>query len=81
MVRTSLRKCFSFSKTDITTKARAAGTTSEGGDALEQVVQRSCRCPIPEGVQSYIGWGPGQPNLVAKLPYMILRFLPTQVIL
>jgi len=31
---------------------------------LEQAAQRSCRCPIPGGVQGQAGWGLGQPDLV-----------------
>jgi len=30
----------------------------EGGEVLEQVVQRSCGCPIPGGIQNKVGWGP-----------------------
>ena len=33
---------------------------SEGGEALAQVAQRSCGCPIPGGVQGQAGWGLGQ---------------------
>ncbi|KAK4824583.1 hypothetical protein QYF61_016828 [Mycteria americana] len=29
----------------------------EGGEALEQVAQRSCACPIPGSVQGQAGWG------------------------
>jgi len=33
---------------------------SEGGEALAQVAQRSCGCPIiPGGVQGQAGWGTG----------------------
>ena len=28
----------------------------EGGEALEQVAQRSCACPIPGSVQGGVGW-------------------------
>ena len=31
--------------------------------ALAQAIQRSCGCPIPEGVQSQVGWGSGQSDL------------------
>jgi len=31
---------------------------------LEQAAQRGCGCPVPGGVQDWIGWGPGQPGLV-----------------
>jgi len=41
---------------------------TEGGDALEQVAQRYCRCPIPEGIQGQAGCGSGQPGLVAGNP-------------
>jgi len=35
-----------------------------GGDALEQVAQRICGCPLPENVQGQVGWGFEQPGLV-----------------
>ena len=41
---------------------------SDGGEALEQVVQRSCGCPIPGGIQGQAVWGPGQPDLVRGNP-------------
>lgn len=37
---------------------------SGGGEALVQVVQRSCGCPIPGCVQGQVEQGPGQPDLV-----------------
>jgi len=39
----------------------------ESGEVLEQAAQRGCGCSIPEGVQDYIGWGPGQPGPVPGL--------------
>ena len=36
---------------------------SEGGEALEQVVQRGSRCPIPGNVQSQVVWCSEQPDL------------------
>lgn len=33
-------------------------------EALEQTAQRSCECPIPDGVQYQAGWGFGQPYLL-----------------
>ena len=36
----------------------------EGGEALEQVSQRSCGCPLP----GQVGWGFGQPGLVEGVP-------------
>jgi len=52
---------------------------SEGDEALAQVAQRSCGCPVPEGIQGH-GWGPGQADLVGgNLPmaggwnYMIVE--------
>jgi len=33
-------------------------------EALAQVAQRSCGCPIPGSVQSQAGWGFEQPGLV-----------------
>jgi len=38
--------------------------TQEGGDALEQVAQGGCGCPIPGGIQGQAGCGSGQPALV-----------------
>jgi len=31
---------------------------------LERAAQTGCRCPVPEGVQGHVRWGPGQPGLV-----------------
>jgi len=36
----------------------------EGGDALEQVAQGGCGCPIPGGIQGQAGCGSGQPGLL-----------------
>ena len=40
----------------------------EGGDALEQVAQGGCGCPIPGGIQGQAGCGSGQPDLVVGDP-------------
>ena len=40
----------------------------EGGEALEQVAQRGCGCPIPGSVQGQAGWGFEQPGLVEGVP-------------
>jgi len=32
---------------------------SEVGEAVKQVAQKDCGCPIPGGVQDQVGWGPG----------------------
>jgi len=40
----------------------------EGGDALEQVAQGGCGCPIPGGIQGQAGCGSGQPGLVVGDP-------------
>ena len=40
----------------------------EGGDALEQVAQGGCGCPIPRGVQGQAGCGSGQPGLLVGDP-------------
>jgi len=37
---------------------------TQGGDALEQVAQGGCGCPIPGGIQGQAGCGSGQPGLV-----------------
>ena len=41
---------------------------SESGEALEQVAQRSCGCPIPGSVQEQVGWGFEQPGLLGDVP-------------
>ena len=41
---------------------------TEGGDALEQVAQVGCGCPIPGGIQGQAGCGSGQPGLVVGNP-------------
>ena len=41
---------------------------TEGGDALEQVAQGGCGCPIPGGIQGQAGCGSGQPGLVIGNP-------------
>ena len=40
----------------------------EGGDALEQVAQGGCGCPIPGSIQGQAGCGSGQPGLVVGDP-------------
>ena len=39
----------------------------ESSVVLNQTAQRGCGCPIPEDVQSQVGWGPGQPGLVLNV--------------
>jgi len=41
---------------------------SEGGDALEQVAQGGCGCPISGDNQGQAGCGSGQPGLVVGDP-------------
>ena len=41
---------------------------AEGGDALEQVAQGDCGCPIPGGIQGQAGCSSGQPALVVGDP-------------
>jgi len=41
---------------------------SEGGEALAQVTQRSCGCPLPVSVQGQAGRGFEQPGLVEGVP-------------
>jgi len=48
----------------------------QGGDALEQVAQGSCGCPIPGGIQGQAGCGSGQPGLVVGHS-MILKYTRT----
>ena len=40
----------------------------EGGDALEQVAQGGCGCPIPGCIQGQAGCGSGQPGLLVGDP-------------
>ena len=40
----------------------------EGGEALAQVAQRGCGCPIPGSVQGQVGWGFEQAGLVEGVP-------------
>ena len=40
----------------------------EGGDAVEQVAQGGCGCPIPGGIQGQAGCGSGQPGLLVGDP-------------
>jgi len=40
----------------------------EGGEALEQIAQRSCCCPLPGSVQGQVGRGFAQPDLVEGVP-------------
>lgn len=40
----------------------------EADEALVQVAQRSCECPLPGDVQGQAEWGPGQPDLVGGNP-------------
>ena len=39
-----------------------------GWDALEQIAQGGCGCPIPGGIQGQAGCGSGQPGLVVGDP-------------
>jgi len=41
---------------------------SEGGEALEQVVQRGIRCSIPGDIQGQAGPGSEQPDLAVDIP-------------
>jgi len=41
---------------------------SEGGEALVQVAQRSCGCPLPGSVRGQVGWSSEQPGLVEGVP-------------
>ena len=62
---------------------------TESGDALEQVAQRGCGCPIPEGIRGQAGCGSGQRGLVVGDPVhgkgietrWYLRSFSTQAIL
>ena len=45
-------------------RSKAEILPCEGGEALAQVAQRSCGCPLPGRVQGQAGQGFGQPGLV-----------------
>ena len=36
----------------------------KGEEALTQVTQRSCGCPLPGSLQARVGWGSEQPGLL-----------------
>ncbi|KAK4830021.1 LOW QUALITY PROTEIN: hypothetical protein QYF61_008284 [Mycteria americana] len=40
----------------------------KGDETLEQVAQRSYRCPVPGSVEGQVGWGFEQPDLVEDVP-------------
>ena len=40
----------------------------EGGEALAQVAQRNCGCPLPGSAQGQVGWAFEQPGLVEGVP-------------
>ena len=42
----------------------------ESGKRLTQAAQRSCGCPIPGRAQGWVGWGPGQPELLGGNQHM-----------
>jgi len=42
--------------------------THEGDEALAQVAQRSCGCPLPGSVQGRVGWNSEHPGLVEDVP-------------
>jgi len=41
---------------------------SEGGEALAQVAQRSCGCPLLGRAQGQVGWSSEHPGLVEDVP-------------
>jgi len=44
------------------------GRNCEGGEALDQVAQSSCGCPLAGSIQGWVGWGFEQPDLMAGVP-------------
>lgn len=52
------------------------GNSLEGGESQEQVAQRGCECPILGGVKGQVGWGPGQPDNLIKLPHKRTLYVP-----
>ena len=61
---------YSVTKTKWEIQVRYQGDIfhSEGGDALEQVAQRGCGCPISGCIQGQAGCGSGQRGLVVDNP-------------
>ena len=49
-------------------QVEGAASGHEGGEALEQVAQRSCGCPLPSSAEGQVGWGFEQPGLVKGVP-------------
>jgi len=41
---------------------------SKVGETLARVAQRSGRCPITGNIQSQVGWGSQQPDVVEDVP-------------
>lgn len=39
---------------------------------MEHVAKRSCGCLFPGGIQSQIGWGSGEPDLVCDISHISL---------
>jgi len=39
-----------------------------GPVAIGQILKRDGRCPIPGNIQSQVGWGSKQPDLVEDVP-------------
>jgi len=40
----------------------------EGAEALEQIAQRNCGCPLPGSVQGQVGWGFEEPGCLDGVP-------------
>ena len=80
---------FQAERGEIYVRDKAEIVHSEGGEALAQISQRSCGCPLPGRVQSRAGWGYDQAALVEGVPAhgrevgirWSSRSLPTQIIL
>ena len=70
--RLSELKIFFFFVTSIATSHNSyklkEGMFQLHGEALGQVAQRGCGCPIPGSVQGQVGWGFEQPGLVEGVP-------------
>jgi len=49
-------------------KTRVSDGSVEGGEALAQVAQRSCGCPLLGRIQGQVGWSSEHPGLVEDVP-------------
>ena len=65
-----IQQCYleSRGKYSLLKEGKERGKEGKDGDALEQVSQGGCGCPIPAGIQGQAGCGSGQPGLLVGDP-------------